>query len=500
MKKASLLVLLILILPIALADGIAIRPYDYTIADVSQGDQLVYIDVEKDQYTTNLFVTFDFSDYDSDEMNWIVPFEDAPTDVQLQEATEYFFEEKFADFDSEINHAEELNKKHEEFPWSVIMVSSLEFVPFPVFALLSPLILLALLTTNMSMSDSKGLEANYDDLYGTEHYYFGNIGRADVYKISDKQTLRKFFEINGKEPPEELYEFLDKTIVVFRINKTKEELKTLVTFKFDNNGKIFYPSSTTHLYKELPRDYVIKIRAPLDYKLTPNFSPATEIFDQKSQYFVFSPWSEMQNYDYYRYEYLPPRESHELYNEDLVLEMEDEKKAVPIGMFILDIVPPWLIAIVLLFLSWIAASLAYSALTKKYNFKEGIIYGIILPIVWTVINLAFLLFFLIILAAGFLVLSILVSALSGFLYNLFSSEIYTFFSLFLLLLMFGLGIIDLIITVALFKILAVDNAKKILKWSKAKIGPWDFFKIYITALVLNIILSIFIVFLFMVPI
>ncbi len=497
MRKTSFLILLLLILPIVIADGMPIRPYDYTIADVGQGDQLVYIDVEKDEYTTNLFVTFDFSSYDGDEMNWIVPFEESPTDVQLQETTEYFFEEKFSDFDSEIDHAEELNKKQEELPWSLITVSGLAFVPFPVFGLLSPLFLFAVLGGSMALSGVADMRNK--GLYGTDHYYFGNIGRADVYKISDTQTLRRFFEINGKDPPEELYEFLDKTIVVFRINKTKEELKTLVTFKFENNGKIFYPSSTTHLYKELPRDYVIKIRAPLDYKFTPNIEPAVETYDQKNQYFVFSPWEDNYYYNFYQDTYMPHSQGQELFNKDLVLEFTEEKKSVPAGMFVLDIIPSWLIAIVLIFLSWIVASLAYSTLSKKFGLKEGIIYGIILPIIWTIINLGFLLIFLIILIVVFSVVAIVAGSL-GWIIAGIDSTLYLIIALF----MFGVFLIMLLLglggTLTLFKFLVWDNSNKLLKWGKAKITRWDFFKIYLMALVINIVLSVFVVILFSIPI
>jgi hypothetical protein len=494
MKKEILLFLLIVLCPVAFADGIPINPYDYHLAEMNQESQIAYIDFDGEKSTVSLFVSFDFAGYDKEEMIWIVPFKDIPDNVDLEETTFYEFEQKFSEFDEGIEHATNLKRAYEsDIPMAFGFATTLYY--FPVFALLS----LFIVSTPTGMAGEPMPEKSFD---------FGSLGRADVYKISDKVTLQQFFQEKGVQAPSNLGSFLDKHIVVFSINKTKEKIRTLARFDFSNRSELFYPSSTTALWEGTPENYIIKVRAPLHYKLSPNIKPNLEINDLQYQYMIFSPSctglsGHLTGYGLYGYEFdaegfrqvasTNPELEYllELYDTDLEIEVKEERKALPLGMYVASIANPWLLALLFIFISWIAATYAYSRLKKKYTSKEILQIGITGFFIWMALNIIFtVLFLIILLAVIFPIYTISMASISGGGYALYS---------FLMLLLPIIFIADLAVVLFVFKMTVVDRFDKIFVFPKGKVRFRDFIAILLSAFIINLLLIAIALVVFQIP-
>ena len=494
MKKEILLLLLIGLCPVVFADGLPINPYNYHLAGMSQESQIAYVDFDGEKSTVSLFVSFDFAGYDKDEMIWIVPFKDIPDNIDLEETTLYKFEQEFSDFDKGIENATNLKRAYEsDIPGALGIATTLHYLP--VFALV-PIFIVG------SSAGSAG-----EMVVPENSFDFGSLGRADVYTISDKVTLQQFFQEKGVQVPSNLGSFLDKHIVVFSINKTREKMRTLVTFDFSNKSELFYPSSTTALWEGTPENYIVKVRAPLHYKLSPNLKPNLEINDLQYQYMLFSPsciglsgseylaCQSITGYYGYGYEFDAERFRQrastrpelkyllELYDTDLEIEVKEERKSLPLGMYAANFVNPWILAVLFIFVSWIAATYVYSRFKKKYTNKETLQIALIGLLFWTALNIGFSILFLIIFLLPIFAISMLAWS---FYYALMLLQPIVF-------------IADLAIVLFLFKILVVDRFDKIFIFPKGKVRFRDFITILLSALLINTLLIVATLLIFQIP-
>jgi len=491
-KYALYLIALLILVTNVFADGMAFNPYDYHLEKIEQETQVAYIDFDGQQYILSLFVGLNLADYDKDKLIWIVPFKEMPADIDLKESNFYEFQQKFSEFDESLKNAIKLKKAFEEDFYTMSSIVASSYVPFG----------LSYSSFLLLMGPPGFKSYDIEELTPIKSFYFGELGNAYVYKISDKITLKKFFEIQNIESPENLSSFLNKNIVVFNINKLKQKEAILVNFKFNNNKEIFYPSSTTSLWKGIPKNYILKVRAPINYTLYPNLKPNLEINDTQYQYFVFSPscaglsdlkyrecaatlskysrehpdsydFKEILGFDK-KYGYLA-----KLYDTDLEIEVKEEKKAIPIGMYLVNAIEPLSFATLLMYLSWIIATFIYSYYYKKnFNKKEILICSFILLIIWTAINTGFSILFAIILIGG---MDFLMAAnLDKYLSILSRSTNWSLPIAFLLTLAF---------TIWLFKKSVIDKPEQVFSLTKGKIKRFrDFAIILVIAFVIYLVM------------
>jgi len=259
----------------------------------------------------------------------------------LEETSFNEFKQEFASFDQAIKDAGSLKKKYErDYPQQVFLPIIFHYLPVPAIFL-------------FVMGSPAGAMAGGLEDMAIKSFEFGDLGRADVYELSDKITLADFFQEKGLPVPEKLERFLDRPIAVFRIYNPNYNIGALVRFEFENSKEIFYPASTTELWQGLPEEYAIRVKAPKDYKLSPNIKANLEINDVQNQYLLFSPSCmglsgiELMQCGQYSYSYGKEEDPNEfkeklasspnlshllaLYDTDLEIGVEPERKPIPIG-------------------------------------------------------------------------------------------------------------------------------------------------------------------------
>jgi len=487
---------LLLVFSLVFADGIPVNRYDYHLEDIKQDSQLAYIDFDGQNYDLSLYIEVNFSGNDQDEILWVVPFKDLPEDISLEQRTYEEFTLEFEEFDNGVERAVELKRALEQdLPGGISQLAVFHFLPFPLtfFSFF--------IFSSASAQGREGIEP-------IDTYDFGELGSAAVFEIPEGATLEQFFSQIGAPMPSGLEHYRDRKIVVFRINRVKDKFGTLAEFGFSNSAEIFYPSSTTELWEGEPSNYVIKIRAPKDFKLSPNLKPNLEINDSQYQYMVFSPTCIGLGiyYDSCKYAINPdgyyssegdggsiynlkgkPRFSDlvALMDTDLEIGVKPERKTVPLGIYIVPFFPPLLIGIVLLWLSWIGAAFINNNIlnkkkTKKLNAKEALLYGSYLAGLWTGLNWGL----------GLLYLAIILTL--GMVYTTFSTALgygasaawgMLFLSLGSLVVFGGLGLV-----LWIFYKYFVKRPDRYFKFTKGKIGLEGFAKIGFTALLVFIAL------------
>lgn len=480
----------LLFLSVAFADGFPLDSYDYHLEEVRQNSQLAYIDFDGQEYDLSLYIEIDFTGNDQEEIKWVVPFKDVPDEIFLEQKTYQEFREEFAEFDQSVERAVELKKRLEEDLFNEIgFVGLLHFIPSPL-AIFGAAFFSVFGTLSAGRGDM--------EVSPVKTYDFGELGSAGVFEVPEGATLEQFFSEIAVSVPPNLEHFKDKKIVVFKINRVREKFGTLAKFRFSNNQEIFYPSSTTKLWQGEPKDYVIKIRAPKDFKLESNLEPNLKINDTQYQYLVFSPtcvglsgWPYFECRDiinrsgpYFEALISEPAFSDlaALMYTDLEIGVKPEKKPVPLAAFFISFFPPWLIGMLLVWVSWIGAIVIYDSLTKKKSKKlkpkETILFGSYLSVLWTGVNWGL----------GLLYLGILFVALMGSsLLLLYRAIIFsqTAAMLFPIAVLGGLALIAW-----LFNKYFIKKSDKFFKFTKGKIRLKDFVQIGVIASILFIVLCI----------
>lgn len=194
----------------AFADGIIIDPTEgvrNALAQVSEEDQIAYIEVTEEEYSISLYVKLDFSDYEKEEVLWIVPFNDIPKDIELSQIEFSVFKDKFRGFDEAVERAKQAEVDYEYFPSDYMRSLFFGYLGVPFFGFFAWIGG----TASTLSAEAGALVKSYD---------FGELGSADVYKVADGKTLEQFLRDNGIEAPEAVEKYLKSYIVAFRIKKT----------------------------------------------------------------------------------------------------------------------------------------------------------------------------------------------------------------------------------------------------------------------------------------
>ncbi len=324
---------------------------------IDENAQLAYIEVSDKDYVTNLYVEFNFSDYTKDKMLWIVPFEDYPQHISLDESSYSDFKERFNAIDDRIKAAKNLQKAYERFPsdYGGTMVLAYGGPIFGVFFI------------EVAWATTAGIAGGYGEFQPVAWYLFPGIGSAAVYQFSEGANLREFFSAKGVTPPAEIETYLDKYIVAFTLDKKPTPLGIAVRFRFDNDGSIYYPSGTTQYFKEAPESYEIRIIAPRGYSLEPNMPPLLKESDESYQYYVYGAVNERDIYYFSR-----ARLSSLINNTDLHIDLipSSENKA-PLGLWMIKYIGPLPITLLSIVASWLLGILLVNKFRAKgWNLKD----------------------------------------------------------------------------------------------------------------------------------
>jgi len=399
------------LMPFVSADGIPIMPYNPGPPSVSELEQLGYLELMGDNYMTHLYVTLDFAEYERDEVVWIVPFEEKPVNLNLEKMNRDDFNNKFSSWEEEIREAVDSENKIKDFAPQLsadvltMYTAPLSAVFFPFYAIQS--------VGRESFSGYDTLNAK-EGIRPTEEYLFGDVGHAEVFEGLDSNSLREVLEYYGVSGMQmDFSDYLDKSVVVFTIKKPVGVSSVGVYAMFTHltntsaGKKLYFPSGTTQYWKEMPRNMSIKVKIPVENTLTSNIDPSLETKNLENRFFV---WNAFNNYYDGGYEdmymkYVPPQPGvkSELYSKDLRLYLKDSKDDMAVygrSLAIVNAVPVFPFAVLIVYLSWFLASLGYfRAMGKKQPLKKTALFSLFAPVVllvllsvFSVVFFAFVLF------------------------------------------------------------------------------------------------------------
>ena len=172
--------------------------------DASQGIRSAYVGFDGVDYILYLYVDFDFANYSRDEVCWVVHFDLLPEDIGVNDVS-------FEDFEKE--------KDKGVIPFTDAMVKAIDDINFN--------------------SASKCSSASGETYGSLKAYDFSALGDADVYRITDNDTLGAFARDYGMEDDGAAVDkYLDEDIVVFRVNAREVKSGLVLELMFSELEKI----------------------------------------------------------------------------------------------------------------------------------------------------------------------------------------------------------------------------------------------------------------------
>lgn len=375
-----------------LSDGIPLSLISFILPKASQEAQIAIIDWKNGEYTLSLFITADLSSYSGNNFLWIIPLEETPLEIKVEEINQENFKEEIEDLNKKIKEAREINNQIREiirvyygglYSFYIPLFPGL-FLSFRPFAL-------------YASGDKEGITLPETT------FKFGKLGRAEIYDTRNLD-LETFFKSMGYPLPTNLSQYKNKKIAVFNLTKTSDKLSIKVNFRF-KGSKIFYPSGTTQFWQEKPREFHIYIKLPSNYELVSNIEPNFYTRDVGNCYYVFSS-NELigekigysREYEFYKETGIFP-ERKELYTEDIKANVV--YRPIPLILFIYSIFFPvfgiatWIFLIVLTtFLTWFVVLFFFFKFLKKTKVEitKIILSCITIPLVLLFMNNGFLFF------------------------------------------------------------------------------------------------------------
>ncbi|MCD6523297.1 MAG: hypothetical protein J7K68_06185, partial [Candidatus Diapherotrites archaeon] len=258
MKKV---LLLLLIISIALADGLPVIKVTMEVPEMKQSKQVAFIDWDGEEYTTDIYVTVGPS---NDAFYWVIPFEDVPEEVSLHKISAMQYTNRINAFRNDVWKSKNMKYLYDDASEKHKWVALTNPIALAVGVVAAPI---WLITTGGSTLSAGGAISTTQKVVPIKSFNFGELGYAEVYDASGV-SLKHFFQSKGVPVPEKLNAFEEKKIVVFSINRLEKETNLLASFRFKSKGKIFYPSSTTSIWKGVNYDdFALYIKTPRDYSV-----------------------------------------------------------------------------------------------------------------------------------------------------------------------------------------------------------------------------------------
>jgi len=351
---------------LVLSDGLPFHPYFFTLPDISQENQIALIDWKNGEYVLSLFITTDLSSYPENSFLWVVPFQEVPTEIKVEEIAWEDFKREIESLNERIERAQEMNKSHPELKLYFYGGLSSFYVP----------VLPSLFNLFAFRSFVRAAPVEEAPIIMPEAVFeFGKLGRAEVYDIKNVD-LETFFKSKGYPLPVYLSQYRNKKIVVFNLTKLSSKLSVEVKFKF-KGSTIFYPSGTTQFWNGRPKEFDIYVKLPSNYKLNSNIEPNFHVKDWESHYYIFSSnelVGEVRRRSleeiYIEYGTIFPRRE-ELYNKDIEANVVFDRPASLIFLMfpIFGKFSSIFLSILATFISWFVVLFGYFNLLKKKKVK-----------------------------------------------------------------------------------------------------------------------------------
>lgn len=274
---------LLLISALTFSDGFFLR-YDYSHLDnINEAEQIGLIEIDDSGYSMDLYVSVESND--QADVYWVVPLKQIPKSISLENAEKTDFITKVEDFKKEFKDKNTYNNMLREyfselFISGFIVVNPLCLMSLPLYGI-SNVYLLGYLEGN-GATGASGFGYSDPTLIVEDYYSFGQLGDAVVYSTESMSSLEKLFSAAGIQPSEELKEYLDKKIVLFKLRNVKNN-RLVASFKFDNNSEVYFPSGTTKfLNPPFPEvKILVKIKKGINYDLS-NISDSKSIVCKES--------------------------------------------------------------------------------------------------------------------------------------------------------------------------------------------------------------------------
>ncbi len=172
--------------------------------DGSHGIRSAYVGFDGVDYAVYLYVGFDFANYSSDEVCWVVHLDGLPDDIDMNDV-------RFEDFEKE--------KDKSVIPFTDTMEEAIDDINF------NPA--------------SKCSSASGEEYSSLKTYDFSALGGADLYRITDNETLGVFARDYGMDDGDKAVDkYLDEDIVVFRVNAREVKSGLVLGLMFSELGKI----------------------------------------------------------------------------------------------------------------------------------------------------------------------------------------------------------------------------------------------------------------------
>lgn len=433
MKYFAIFAVLLFVFSFAFADGMLFRP-DFSLSSASESDQIALINVGDKGYSLDLFVRVQPPESDRYIAVWAVPLEETPQKIELKNYIDSNFDQKLKEFNSASSQAKAYVSRKNSFKE---ITSAGIFLASPAF----PFVLLGfLLMPIYSNVGSKHLE---DSLLAT--YDFGELGSAELYETTQEQTLRNLMERMNIPYNQDLSDYLDKKVVLFKL-KNIDDAGLVASFYFNQNERIYFSSGTTKYFSEKPARFGVFIRAPREYVFQDyhGLKQAYSYVGKDEQFIVYNKtgnkYEPGDNYyggsSYAEHYYSDSAQSYPIFEKDVILENVGERQLTLVEQ-IMDYVNPLLLGIffgLVVFFGAVISFFKIRGLFGKKQFVKFLAYSAALSCVFL-----FILFLLILMLAIPTFLSLLVSSffLSGSFFQSIFSMVVVLIMLFIILLFFG---------------------------------------------------------------
>lgn len=185
-------------------------PQAYSQGTDSQDIRLAYIDFDGIDYTIYLYLDYNLTNHSKKEICWIVRFRQLPDDITLRDIS---FEDFKKESDKSVVTLSNMLRKR---------ISEIHLEPL-----------------------GQCLSATEQQYTSTKTFDFSDIGRADVYKIGDREILSSFLrDCELEDDNQTIEKYLDRNIVVFKVRADEVHEGLVPGFAFGPN-KLLSPLSET---------------------------------------------------------------------------------------------------------------------------------------------------------------------------------------------------------------------------------------------------------------
>ena len=271
MKKILVIFALLLFCSIVLSDGMIFKA-GFILDEASESAQVGLIDVTSEGYSLDLFVKVQ-ANTTEDFFYWVVPLEQVPEKLELNNFEDSGFKQKVAEFDKGVRDARAYQSQ---------LSSGIGIFTMGIFSSnpVGPFVwILSFFTMTMSSGGVQDSLASYD---------FGDLGSAEIFSADTEESLGSLLASYGIKPDGKIDYYLGKKIAVFKINNVEKSEKGLVArFEFNETQNFYYPSGTTQFFTDVPEQYAVLFIFPSNYILSENIKPLSKTVGKEKQYLVY---------------------------------------------------------------------------------------------------------------------------------------------------------------------------------------------------------------------